>query len=96
MKVTIVCPPALTVTVAVPVARLLLTSNVALGKVKMPVTSVLPGTVSEITTVPAVTCIAGLHVPPGAGPAATDTGFPPTLKLNIVPTATPGPATLQT
>ena len=30
MKVTIVCPPALTVTVAVPVARLLLTSNAAL------------------------------------------------------------------
>ena len=96
MNVTIVWPPAFTVTEAEPVARLLLTSNPALGKVKMLVTAVPPGTVSVTTTDPAVTCAGVLHVPPGAAPAATDIGLPPTLKLNIVPTVTPAPATLQT
>ena len=37
MKVTMVCPPGVTVTVAVPARRLLLISNPALGKVLMPV-----------------------------------------------------------
>ena len=53
MKVTIVWPPALTVTVAVPAARLLLTSNPALGKVLTPVNTVPAGIVSVTTTEPA-------------------------------------------
>ena len=41
MNVTMVCPPASTVTVAVPATRLLLTSSPALGKVLTPATMVL-------------------------------------------------------
>ena len=98
MKVTIVCPPALTVTLARPAPRLLLTNNPALGKVKMPVGTAPPGpgTASTIVTEPAVTCTGVLHVPPGAAPAGMVTGFPATVKLNSAPTGTPAPATLQT
>ena len=60
MNVTIVWPPALTVTVAVPAARLLLTSNPALGNVLTPVTTVPAGIVSVITTEPAAT-VTGVH-----------------------------------
>jgi hypothetical protein len=40
VNVTIVCIPGLTVTVAVPAARSLLTSNPALGKVLMPASAI--------------------------------------------------------
>ena len=94
-NVTIVCPPALTVTVAVPVARLLLTSNPALGNVLTPVRAMPAGIVSVITALPAGTVIGVLQEPPGAGPAGTVTGVPATLNVKFVPTATPEPAILQ-
>ena len=97
MNVTIVCALALTVTVAVPAARLLLTSNPALGKVLTPVSTVPLGKVSEIRAGPAETCTGVLHVPFGAVPAEMMTpGVPATLKVKFVPTVTPRPATLQT
>src|SRR5450631_3183792 len=91
-KVTMVCPPAPTVTVAVPAARLLLTSDPA-DKVLTDVSVVPAGTVSVISTGPAGTRIGALAVPPGAGPAGTVTGVPPTLNVKLVPGATPAPAT---
>src|ERR1700686_1587364 len=96
MKVPIVCPPALTVTVAVPVARLLLTSNAALGNVLIPASRVPAGIVSVITAVPAGTATGAPHVPPGAEPAATVPGVPATLKVKFVPAVIPAPATLHT
>ena len=94
MKVTVVWAPALTVTVAVPVPRLLLTSNPA-GDVLTPASTVPAGIVSMITAVPAGTVIGVPQVPPGAGPAGTITGVPATSKVKFVPTVIPVPATLQ-
>src|ERR1035441_5437366 len=96
MKVTIVCVPELTVTVAVPTARLLLTSNPALGNVLTPTSTVAEGIVSVITALPAGTETGAPQVPPGAAPAGTVTGVPATLKVKFVPTVIPLPATLQT
>ena len=94
-NVTIVCPPALTVTVAVPAARLLLTSKPA-GKVLTELSKVPVGRVSVISVGPAGTTNGtGLQEPPGARPAGTMTRVPATLKVKFVPTATPPPATLQ-
>ena len=95
VKVTIVCPPALTVTVAVPAARLLLTSNPALGKVLTDVSNVPLGRVSVMSVAPDGSTSAVLHEPPGAGPAATVTGVPATVNVKFVPTTTPIPAILQ-
>ena len=47
VKVTIVCAPAMTVTVAVPAAKLLAASNPALGKVETAVIDVPLGRVSD-------------------------------------------------
>src|SRR4051812_31471039 len=93
-KVTIVCPPTLTVTVAVPAARLLLTSK-PLGKVLTPASVVPAGRVSVMFTAPPGSTSAALQDPPGAGPAGTTTSVPATLNVKLVPTATPAPATLQ-
>ncbi len=95
INVAMVCPPALTVTVAVPAARLLLTSNPT-GKVLTEASVVPVGKVSVMIVGPAATTRAGLQDPPGAGPAATVTGVPATLKVKFVPTAIPAPATLHT
>ena len=89
-----VCPPALTVTVALPAARLLLTSDPP-GKVVTAVNVVPAGSVSRMITGPAGSTSGELQEPPGAGPAATITGVPATLKVKFVPTAMPAPATLQ-
>src|ERR1019366_6853169 len=93
-KVTMVCPPAATVTVVVPAARLLLTSDPAC-KVLTDVSVVPGGTVSVISTGPAGTTIGAPALPPGAGPAGTVTVVPPTLNVKLVPGATPAPAMLQ-
>src|SRR6185295_15853315 len=93
-KVAMVCPPALTVTVALPAARLLLTSAPP-GKVVTVVNVVPGGRVSRMITGPAGSTSAALQAPPGAGPAVTITGVPATLKLKFVPTAMPATATLQ-
>ena len=93
-NVAIVCPPALTVTVAVPAVRLLATSNPA-GKVITELKPVPGDGDSVIKTAPAEMTKGALHEPPGAGPAKTVIGFPATLKVTGVPTATPAPATLQ-
>lgn len=53
MNVTMVCPPGVTVTVAVPVARLLLISSAALGEVLTPVRASPAGMVSVIVVAPA-------------------------------------------
>src|ERR1039457_5016547 len=95
MNVTIVCPPALTVTGAVPVARLLLTSSPA-GNVLTPASTVLGGIVSVMIAVPAGTVSGAPHVPPGAGPAGIVSGVPATLKLKGAFGVMPAPATLQT
>ena len=94
MNVTMVCTPAFTVTVAVPAAKLLLTSNPP-GRVLTPANVMPTGNVSVITVAPAGTTNGGLQVPPGAGPAATTTEVPATLNVKFVPTVTPAPATLQ-
>jgi hypothetical protein len=93
-NVAIVCPPAFTVTVAVPAARLLLTSS-PLGKVLTDVNTVPAVGVSVMTVAPTGTTSAALQEPPGAAPAATVTGVPATSKVKFVPTVTPAPATLQ-
>ena len=93
-NVAIVCPPAFTVTVAVPALRLLLTSNPP-GKVVTELNAVPGDGVSAINTAPTGMTKGALQEPPGAGPARTVTGFPATLKVKGVPTATPAPATLQ-
>ena len=93
-KVAMVCPPALTVTVALPAARLLLTSEPP-GKVVTLVNVVPDGSVSRMITGPAASTSGRLHEPPGAGPAATVTGVPATVNVKFVPTAMPAPATLQ-
>jgi hypothetical protein len=49
-NVTIVCPPALTVTVAVPAARLLLISNPTLGKV-LTAANTVPGDGDSVISV---------------------------------------------
>jgi hypothetical protein len=96
-NVTIVVIPAVTVTLAVPVPRLLLTSNPALGKVLTLVSTVPPGMVSVTVCVPSATNI-GVLQEPGAAPAGTMNApvIPVTLKVKFVPTVTPPPATLQT
>ena len=79
----------MTVTIAVPAARFVLTSD----PVGADVTDdkVVPlGKVSVILAGPANTTIAVLQEP-----AATLTGVPAILKLKIVPTATPVPAAGQ-
>src|SRR5580704_2616271 len=97
MNVTVVCAPALTVTVAVPAAKLVLTSNPALGKVLTPVSTLPAGRVSVTTAGPAGTCTGVLHVPPGAAPAGMTTpAVPATLDRKFAPTVIPEPATLQT
>src|ERR1039458_8418592 len=63
-KVTIVCPLALTVTTAVPAARLAETSEPA-GKALTDVSTVLAGRVSAIVVGPPGTTIAALQFPPG-------------------------------
>ena len=63
INVTVVRPPALTVTVAVPAPKLLLTSNPALGEVLTPVSEVPAGRVSVIVAVPAATRMAELQEP---------------------------------
>src|ERR1039457_1024305 len=90
MNVTIVCPPALTVTGAVPVARLLLTSSPA-GNVLTPASTVLGGIVSVMIAVPAGTVTGAPHVPAGIV-----SGVPATLKLKGAFGVMPAPATLQT
>ena len=87
-KVAMVCPPALTVTVAVPALRLLLTSNPA-GKVVTEVITVPDEAVSAMNTAPTGITNGAPQEPPGAGPARTVTVFPATLKVKGVPTATP-------
>ena len=89
-NVAVVRDPAVTVTVAVPVGRLLLTSAPA-GATVTDVSVVPLGKVSVITVGPGATVSTGLHEP-----AATVTGVPPTLNTKFVPTATPVPAVLQT
>ena len=96
MKVTIVCPLARTVTVAVPVPGVVLASNPGLGNVLTPANWEPTGIVSVIVTGPDGTRTGAPQEPPGAAPAATVTGVPPTLKAKFVPTGTPAPATLQT
>ena len=94
----IVVPPALTVTIAVPAARLLVTSNPALGKVLTDVSAVPVGRVSVMIAVPAGTISGVPQEPAGARPAATETGVagvPATLNVKGVPAATPLQATLQ-
>ena len=93
-NVAIVCPPAATVTVAVPAARLLLTSD-PLGKLLTDVSTVPGVGVSVITVAPAGTTSAELQVPPGAAPAGTVTVVPATVKVKSWPTVMPAPATLQ-
>ena len=93
-NVAMVCPPAVTITVAVPVARLLLTNN-PLGNVLTDVSVVPAGRVSVITEAPTGATSGTLQEPPGAGPAGTVTGVPATLNVKFVPTVTPAPATLQ-
>ena len=95
VKVAMVCAPAITVTVAVPAAKSLATSNPALGKVETAVITVPLGRVSEISTWPAGSVSAGLHDPALGGPAATVTGVPATLNVKFVPRVTPLPAILQ-
>ena len=63
IKVTVVSPPALTVTVAVPAPKLLLASNPALGEVLTPVSEVPVGRVSVIVAVPEGTRMAALQEP---------------------------------
>ena len=89
-----VWPPAFTVTVAVPALRLLLSSNPA-GKVVTELNTVPADGDSTISAAPTGMTSGALQVPPGAGPARTVSGFPATLKVKGVPTATPAPATLQ-
>ncbi len=99
-NVTIVCPPALTITVAVRAARLLLTSS-PLGKVLTDVSTVpVVGGVSVSVMIvgPTGTCSAGLQLPPGEAPAVTVIpvgGLPAMVNVKFVPTATPAPAILQ-
>src|SRR5258706_16354813 len=95
VKVTIVCAPAMTVTVAVPAAKLLAVSNPAPGKVETAVINVPLGRVSVTSTWPAGSVSAVLHDPGLGGPAATVTGVPATLKVKFVPRITPLPALLQ-
>jgi len=95
VKVTIVCAPAITVTVAVPAAKLLAVSSPALGNVETAVIKVPLGTVSVISTWPAGSVSGVPHVPALGGPAATVTGVPATLNVKFVPTVTPLPAILQ-
>ena len=93
-KVAIVWPAPLTVTVALPAARLLLTSAPP-GNVVMSVRVVPDGRVSKMNTGPAVSSRGALQEPPGAGPAGTVTGVPATVNVKLVPRAIPAPATLQ-
>src|SRR5579863_7039755 len=95
VKVAMVCAPAITVTVAVPAAKLLAVSNPALGKVETAVIAVPLGRASEISTCPAGSVSAALHDAGLRGPAATVTGVPATLNVKFVPRATPLPAILQ-
>src|SRR5579863_2010443 len=95
VKVAMVCAPAITITVAVPAAKLLAVSNPALGKVEMAVIAVPIGRVSEISTWPAGSVSAALHDAGLGGPAATVTGVPATLNVKVVPKVTPLPAILQ-
>ena len=73
-----VCDPATIVTVAVPAAKLLLTSNPAVGKVLTLVSVVPGGRTSAINAEPAGNCSGVPHVPSGAAPAATITFVPAT------------------
>ena len=63
IKVTVVSPPALIVTVAVPAPKLLLTSNAELGEVLTPVSEVPGGSVSVIVAVPDGTRMGALQEP---------------------------------
>ena len=65
-KVTMVCPPFWTVTVAVPAARSLATSN-PLGKVVTAVKTVPDSKVSAMLTEPAGSTSAALQAPPAGG-----------------------------
>jgi hypothetical protein len=95
VNVTVVCAPEATVTVAMPAARFLLTSDPA-GSEVTPVSATPAGTVSVITALPAEAVTGAPHVPPGPAPAGTVIGVPATLKEKLVPTTTPAAATLQT
>jgi hypothetical protein len=85
----------MTVTVAVPAAKLLAVSKPALGKVETAVIAVPAGKVSETSTWPAGSASGVLHDAGIGGPAATVTGVPATLNVKFVPGATPVPAILQ-
>ena len=93
-KVTIVCPPFCTVTVAVPAARLLATNN-PFGKVETAVSTLPESKASAMLTGPAGSANAALQAPSGASPAGTVTGVPATINTKLVPGTTPAPATLQ-
>src|SRR5258706_8413914 len=93
-KVTTVCAPSLTVTVAVPAVKLLASSS-PLGKVVTELNKVPGEAVSAINVAPTGTTNGALKDPPGGGPAKTVTGIPATLNVTGVPTATPAPAILQ-
>ncbi len=93
-NVAMVCPPVLTITVAVPPAGLLLTSSPP-GKVLTEVNTIPGEGLSEISVAPAGTTKGALQAPLAAGPAGTVIGVPATLKVKFVTTATPAPATLQ-
>ena len=90
VKVAVVWTPAVTVTVAVPAARLVLTSD-ADGEAIIDVNVVPAVRVSVITAGPAVSATGVLQAP-----AATLTGVPAMLKVKMVPAGTPAPPTLQT
>src|SRR2546429_116377 len=94
VNVTMAITPVAAGTVALPAARLLLTSAPA-GTVLTLVSAISGCRASVITTGPAGATSAALQ-PPGAGPAGTVTGVPATLNAKGVPPATPVPATLQT